>query len=85
MASPFSSFPFIGKPSCHFPLPYDMGKATARGNRASKMHKPTEPQVSAHKCAKPGENSDNASVPRRGTTTPCMAASVALWNAVPGR
>ena len=37
-------------------------------NRASKMHKLTEPQVSAHECAKPGENNDNVNVPRRGTT-----------------
>ena len=43
--------------------------ATVRsGNRASKMHKLTEPRVSAHGCAKPGENSDKANVPRRGTT-----------------
>ena len=37
-------------------------------NRASKMHKLTEPQVSAHECAKPGENNGNVNVPRRGTT-----------------
>ena len=37
-------------------------------NRASKMHKLTEPQVSAHECGKPGENDGNANVPRRGTT-----------------
>ena len=39
-----------------------------RGKRASKMHKLTKPQVSAHYCAKPGENGRNANVPRRGTT-----------------
>ena len=39
-----------------------------RGKRASKMHKLTKPQVSAHYCAKPGENARNANVPRRGTT-----------------
>ena len=32
------------------------------------MHKLTEPQVSAHECAKPGGNDGNANVPRRGTT-----------------
>ena len=32
------------------------------------MHNLTEPQVSAHECAKPGENDGNANVPRRGTT-----------------
>ena len=26
------------------------------------MHKLTEPQVSAHECAKPGENNDNETV-----------------------
>jgi len=44
------------------------GRHAGVDNRASKMHKLTEPQVSAHECAKPGENDGNANVPRRGTT-----------------
>ncbi len=46
---------------CHPATPAPMRS----GNRASKMHNLTEPRVSAHGCAKPGEN--KANVPRRGT------------------